>query len=144
MNKGILSSNQEQKIRIAELEAENAVLSTCESKLAKLEDAYEEQEKRAAKAETALADAKRRAAASTVAFKAESEFRRRAEAEVARWRGKYERLSAAVAQATSLFEDAENDVPSPSGTERRGMGGFTLALPGPGPATMNVSHELRE
>lgn len=132
LNKGVLSSNQEQKIRIAELEAENAVLRTCESKLASLEDAFEKQEKRTSRAEAALAEAKRRLAAA----KGGGEARARAEADGARWRVKYERLSAAVAQATSLFEDAENDalVSSP----RRGSG-FTLALPGPGPATMSVS-----
>lgn len=124
LNKGVLSSNQEQKVRIAELEGENAVLRTTESKLAALEDAYAEQEKRMQRAEGALADARRRAASHLTALKGAQEGCTRAEADAARWRGKYQRLAAAVAQATSLFEDAEAADPEPA-RER-----FTLALPG--------------
>ncbi len=124
LNKGVLSSNQEQKARIAELEGENAVLQTTESKLTMLEDSYAEQEKRLQRAEGALEDAKRRAARHLASLKISEGARARAEADVSRWRGKYERLAAAVAQATSLFEDAEAAVPEP--TRER----FTLALPG--------------
>lgn len=63
-----------------------------------------------------------------------------AEAEAKRWRGKYERLRAAVAQAQSLFEDAEAGEPTPRPSSRGETPlrerGFTLALPGPGPSTM--------
>ena len=45
LNKGILQANQEQKIRIVELERENAVLRVAESTLARTEDALEVAEK---------------------------------------------------------------------------------------------------
>lgn len=43
LNKGILAANSEHKLRIAELEAENEVLRTAESKLASMEDELERQ-----------------------------------------------------------------------------------------------------
>lgn len=140
LNKGILQSNQEYKVRIAELEAENGVLRTCESKLAALEDAYSEQEKIVRRSEDAVAGAKRRAEMAKREVGEEVERRAHAEAEAKRWRGKYERLRAAVAQAQSLFEDAEAGEPTPRPSSRGetpvGGRGFTLALPGPGPSTM--------
>jgi septal ring factor EnvC (AmiA/AmiB activator) len=46
LNKGILQTNNEHKLRIAELERENAMLSMAEQKLASTEDALEEAERR--------------------------------------------------------------------------------------------------
>ena len=46
LNKGVLQSNSEFKLRIAELEQENTVLRKAESRLAKTEDRAEAAEKR--------------------------------------------------------------------------------------------------
>ncbi|CAK9782363.1 unnamed protein product [Cutaneotrichosporon oleaginosum] len=131
LNKGVLSTNKEQKARIAELEDENAVLRTTESKLAELEDKYEAQEKRLQNARHALAGATRRAAQLEKTLKGTEHRLGCAQAEAARCRGKYERLAAAVAQATSLFEDAEAEAEAEAeAAEPAPRGRFTLALPG--------------
>ncbi|WVR00248.1 hypothetical protein IAU59_007390 [Kwoniella sp. CBS 9459] len=46
LNKGILQTNTEYKLRIAELESENVILQKAESRLSKTEDKLEEVEKR--------------------------------------------------------------------------------------------------
>ena len=46
LNKGVLQSNQEQKLRITELEAENEVLRKAEKKLSTTEDSLEQLHKR--------------------------------------------------------------------------------------------------
>ncbi|BEI86916.1 hypothetical protein CcaverHIS002_0702620 [Cutaneotrichosporon cavernicola] len=126
-NRGVLSSNQEQKDRIVELEAENAILRTTESKLAALEEAFEEQEKRTQRAENVLADARRRAASCLKSLKNAEEGRELAERDAAYWRGRSECLAEAAAQAQSIFEDAMAAVAAPP---KRTTERFTLALPG--------------
>ncbi|BEJ17953.1 hypothetical protein CspHIS471_0702300 [Cutaneotrichosporon sp. HIS471] len=126
-NRGVLSSNQEQKDRIVELEAENAILRTTESKLAALEEAFEEQEKQTLRAENVLIDARRRAASCLKSLKNAEEGRELAERDAAYWRGRSECLAEAAAQAQSIFEDAMAAVAAPP---KRTTERFTLALPG--------------
>jgi chromosome segregation ATPase len=75
LNKGILQTNSEHKIRIAELEQENAILRAAESRLAKTEDMLE--------------DVQKKCKALEVDIRRERLERERVETERNEWKGKF-------------------------------------------------------
>ena len=82
LNKGVLQTNSELKLRIVELERENDVLRTAESRLAQTEDELEVCERRLKEREEELLEEVER----------EREEREKAEDERDAWRGRVERL----------------------------------------------------
>lgn len=111
LNKGVLQSNAEHKLRIAELEAENATLRTAESKLAATEDALEAAEQRIAD----LEEAKRRLAERREAALArEVGLRRAAEEERDVWKGRFAALAGAAERARGLLDIAVTAEAGPS------------------------------
>ncbi|WOO82003.1 uncharacterized protein LOC62_04G005506 [Vanrija pseudolonga] len=103
LNKGVLQSNAEHKLRIAELEAENATLRTAESKLAATEDALEAAEQRVA----GLEEAKRRLGERREAALArEVDLRRAAEEERDVWKARFVALASAADRARLLLDVA--------------------------------------
>lgn len=95
LNKGVLQSNSEYKLRIAELESENAVLRKAESRLADTEDELESAQKRIRQLESTLRAAEERRAA---AIAREQDARVAAECERDRFRAKHDTLRAALAE----------------------------------------------
>ncbi|KAL1412720.1 hypothetical protein Q8F55_000467 [Vanrija albida] len=103
LNKGVLQSNAEHKLRIAELEAENGALRAAESRLAATEDALEAAEARL----TALEEAKRRLGERRdAALSREVGLRRAAEGERDAWRRHCEALADVVGRAGALLAEA--------------------------------------
>lgn len=100
LNKGVLQSNSEYKLRIAELEAENTVLRKAESQLASTEDALEasEEQVKALNEDLKVADSLCAALVTR-----EQDARAKAEEDGTYWRQRYNDLLAASSQAQRLL-----------------------------------------
>lgn len=99
VNKGVLQSNNEYKLRIAELERENAVLSTAERNLTATEDALEA-------CERALKDLEKERDALAFRLKREEIARKGAERERDIWKGWFEDLEGAWGVADKAMKGA--------------------------------------
>ena len=103
LNKGVLQTNSEYKIRIVELERENAVLRIAESRLARTEDRLEAAEKRLREMDKAEREWEEE-------MQKELGLREVVERESDVWREKYERLKEGWDGTRSFMERVEGQV----------------------------------
>ncbi|ORY33480.1 hypothetical protein BCR39DRAFT_303308 [Naematelia encephala] len=109
LNKGVLQTNSENKLRIAELQRENAVLRTAEARLSRTEDALETARAQLARHEASIQDLEDE-------LKGEASARSVIERERDEWRNKFKRVLERSREYMGLVEALDVEI---KGVKRR-------------------------